>query len=103
MRYVLAAALVIVVGAPAQAKPERCMTRAIKATGAIEDPSSVMKAGATFGPITQMRVSKSNGRAIYCAHGSYCYPTSNLEFISPCAISSFPSYQDNEDSFYDPS
>ncbi|MBS0521452.1 MAG: hypothetical protein JSR90_22330 [Proteobacteria bacterium] len=72
----------------AQSKTERCMARVVRPTAAVEDPSSVLRAGEVFGPITQVQVDRRNGKISYCAHGDYCYPSTNLEFMSPCRIDS---------------
>jgi len=76
--------------ADAQTGMRRCIVRAVSPTGAIEIPESVMAAGSLFGPITQIRVERSTGRISFCAHGSYCYPSTNLEFVTPCKIDSRP-------------
>jgi len=81
----------------AQQRPQRCMTRVIEPTGAIQNPESVMRAGETFGPITQARVDRKTGRLSYCAKGSYCYPSGNLEFMTSCRIPSFPRDKDDEE------
>jgi hypothetical protein len=84
----LLAAMAIHSGA-AEAAP-RCMMRAVRPTGAIESPASMMKAGETFGALTQVRAGRSTLRISYCAHGDYWYPATNLEFVTPCRISSLP-------------
>src|SRR4051812_45958691 len=102
-RVVALLPLVVLLGSnQTEARQERCMVRVVKATGATEDPSSVMKPGEIFGPITALRVDKSNGRISYCAHGSYRYPSTNLDFVSPCRIESFSDYEDKEERSYSP-
>lgn len=97
---IMTAALTLLVhGAQAA---ERCMVRANKPTGAIEDPAAVMKAGTNFGPITQVRINKNSGQVSYCAHGSYCYPSTWLSFVSPCRIPSFSDDTIGDERYYYP-
>jgi hypothetical protein len=70
----------------AAARLQRCMVKVVKASPAIENPASVLKAGQLYGPITQVRIVKKDGAVSYCAHGDYCVPAAALELVSPCLI-----------------
>ena len=77
------------------------MTRVVAPTNAVENPASALKVGQTFGPVTQVRVSKGRAQISYCARGTYCYPSTDLELVSPCRIAALPDSDDEQDRIYD--
>jgi hypothetical protein len=95
MKYMvkfLALTLCLAVPITAMGQPVRqhCMAVFRADTSAMENPAAVMKAGQGWGPITQVRVTKSNGQMSYCAHGDYCYPAIGVVIVSACVISDKP-------------
>lgn len=98
-KFAILATLLSAGHGPVWAAPP-CMTRVTRATAAIENPQGVKRAGSVFGPVTQVRVEKARGRISYCAHGSSCYPSTFLEFTTPCRIEARPEFQDDEDRTY---
>lgn len=78
----------------AQARPTvpraACMMTALAPTHAVENPQATLARGATWGPATQMRIARADGRVSYCAHGDYCYPAERLRFTTPCTPDATP-------------
>ena len=90
MRFAVALVALVVAAGPAWAAP-RCAVKVIKNVGAEDDPSSVLPKGSQeFGPVTEVRVLKNDGRMSYCAHGSFCYSAAAFDFISGCRFTKMP-------------
>ena len=63
------------VGADGVTKKDICRASVLQDVAAIEDPSSIMKAGESYDDVTQFWKNKKTGDTRYCAHGGYCYPS----------------------------
>lgn len=86
MRIAFAAALVLLTGS-AQAKDAHCMARILADVPAEEAPEQIKsKSNGMFGPVTQVKVSKSSGKMVFCAHNSYCYNSNAFELVTPCRL-----------------
>ncbi len=73
--------------APQARAEQHCMARALSDVPAMEAPEEIRsKKNGSFGPITQIKVSKSTGRMFYCAQNTYCYDSNAFELMTPCRI-----------------
>jgi len=52
-----------------------CKAIALRDVPALENSASILKEGELDTAITQYRVNKKTGEALFCSHGGYCYPT----------------------------
>jgi hypothetical protein len=85
-----------------------CEAIALRNVPAIENPSSVLKAGDFDTAITQYRVNKKTGQTSFCSHGGYCYPTHtvvngrNVEALrlTNCKVGKRDPYDDTDDVLY---
>lgn len=86
------AATIALCAAPAQAtsRTPDCMMRTTATVHAVESATATMKPGVTWGPATQMQIDRKSGMVSLCAHGDYCYPASQLRFVTPCSIATGP-------------
>ena len=55
-----------------------CKALALQDVPSVEDPSSILHKGETDDSVTQYRVDKKTGEAVFCSHGGYCYPAHTL-------------------------
>jgi hypothetical protein len=86
MRFALTATLVLLTGA-AEAKDANCMARVIQDVAAEEAPEQIKsKSSGTFGPVTQIKVSKASGKMLYCGSNTYCYNSNAFVLVTPCRI-----------------
>ncbi len=51
-----------------------CDAIVLHRVAAIQDETSFMEQGETYGPVTQYWRNTRTGASWFCAHGSYCYP-----------------------------
>lgn len=51
-----------------------CDAIVLHRVAAIQDATSFMEQGETYGPVTQYWRNARTGASWFCAHGSYCYP-----------------------------
>ena len=87
---------------PTPLHARRCTANVLSDAPAIEDPTAVLKRGAAWGPVTQVKVNKKTGAMAYCAHGDYCYPATGIE-VSACSIDAKPDGTDDDEWIYTPS
>ena len=73
-----------------------CKAMVIRDIRAIENPESIAKRGETIGAITQYRVSRKSGQAVFCSHGGYCYPANGQRLLN-CKIGKESGYNDPKD------
>jgi len=76
-----------------------CEAIALRDVSAIENPNSILRRGEHDTAITQYRVNKKSGKAVFCSHGGYCYPANALK-LTNCKIGARDAYNDPDDVFY---
>jgi hypothetical protein len=76
-----------------------CEAVAIRDVPAVEAADSIIKKGEKDTAITQYRVSKSTGKAVFCSHGGYCYPADGLRLLN-CKVGAKDNYDDPDDTYY---
>ncbi len=87
---VLGSALLLSLSVAQVAAAPNCLAKFRADTPAVDNPAGVAHKGATYGPITQLRINPKTGAASYCAHGDSCYPAGGLTLTRPCSFSSAP-------------
>jgi hypothetical protein len=94
----LTMAVLFVIAPPAFAA-DICEAVATRDIPAVEAPDSILKKGEKDSAITQYRVSKKTGKAVFCSHGGYCYPADGLRLLN-CKVGTKDNYDDPEDIYY---
>ena len=76
-----------------------CEAVATRDVPAEESPDAVLKKGQKDEAITQYRVDKKTGRAVFCSHGGNCYAADALKLLN-CKIGAKDKFDDPDDTFY---
>jgi hypothetical protein len=65
----------------------------------VEATDSILKKGEKDSAITQYRVSKKTGKAVFCSHGGYCYPADGVRLLN-CKVGAKDNFDDPDDIYY---
>lgn len=74
-----------------------CTARILTDVPAEEAPEQMKsKTNKLFGPVTQIKVNRHNGKMTFCGHDTYCYNSNAFEFVTPCRIKRDPDMTDGQ-------
>lgn len=96
--FLLAAA--ILTACPAHAE-DSCKALVLRDVAAVENPTSFLKRGSYYDVITQYRVNRKTGLAIFCSHGGYCYPAKAMRLTNCKVGKAEPTDNSDADIYYD--